>query len=151
MVRKGLLALEYYSPDTNKWRQAHMQARYVILNVLREAGHNFVEIKEGPIVILDKTKIESVGRKAIGDFLLKIMVYKATANVDEANKLYGHYSTVTEEYLALRKIVLAEKKPRSVFVQAHTYLENGLVKLQTFEPTYKGLIESFVTRFGPVN
>lgn len=25
MARAGLLALEYYSPDTQQWRQAHMQ------------------------------------------------------------------------------------------------------------------------------
>ena len=29
MVRAGLLALTYYSPDAKKWGQAHMQARYV--------------------------------------------------------------------------------------------------------------------------
>jgi len=150
MVRKGLLALEFYSPETNKWRQAHMQARFVILNILREAG-GVVEIKEGPVVVLDKSKIETTGRIAIGQFLTKLMVYKATANVEAANKLYNHYSTVSEEYLNLRKTVLEQKKPRRVFVQSHTYLENGTVKLQTFEPTAKGVISSFITRFGPIN
>lgn len=150
MVRKGLLGLEFYSPESNKWRQAHMQARYVILNVLREAG-GIVEIKEGPVVVLDKSKIETVGRKAIGEFLTKIMVYKATANVDEATKLYNHYSEVNEEYLKLRKIVLEQKKPRKIFVQSHTYLDNGQVKLLDFEPSTKGVINSFITRFGPVN
>jgi len=29
--RAGLLALVYYTPETMSWRQAHMQARYVIL------------------------------------------------------------------------------------------------------------------------
>jgi len=150
MARKGLLALEFYTPESNKWRQAHMQARFVILNVLREAG-GIVEIKEGPLIILDKSKIETIGRKAIGHFLTKIMVYKATANVEDANKLYDHYSTVTEEYLNLRKVVIEKKKPRKVFVQAHTYLECGKVKLQNFEPTPIGIINSFITRFGPVN
>ena len=27
MVRAGLLALEFYTPETKQWRQAHMQAR----------------------------------------------------------------------------------------------------------------------------
>jgi len=150
MVRKGILALEYYTPETSKWRQAHMQARFVILNVLREAG-GIVEIKEGPYVVIDSSKIETIGRKAIGQFLTKIMVYKATANVDEANKFYNYYCTVSEEYLNLRKVVIEKKTPRKVFVQSHTFLDNGTVKLQTFEPTPKGLINSFITRFGPVH
>ena len=38
VARAGLLALEFYSPDTKSWRQAHMQARYAIFRVLLEAG-----------------------------------------------------------------------------------------------------------------
>ena len=29
MVRAGLLALEFYTPETGAWRQAHMNARYI--------------------------------------------------------------------------------------------------------------------------
>lgn len=28
MVRAGIVGLEFYSPDTSSWRQAHMRARY---------------------------------------------------------------------------------------------------------------------------
>jgi len=151
MARKGLLALEYYSPETGKWRQAHMQARFVILNVLREAGGGLIElINNVPIVKLDRTKID-IGRQAIGTFLTKIMVYKSSAAVEECNKMYDHYSTVTDEYLAMRKLVMGQKKPRKVFVQPHTYILDGTVQLKVFDPTPKGMIESFVTRFGPQN
>ena len=33
MARAGLTGLEFYTPETGQWRQAHMQARYVILQV----------------------------------------------------------------------------------------------------------------------
>jgi len=154
MVRKGLLGLEFYTPETKKWRQAHMQARYVILNVLREAGHDFVKIEktdDGPVVTLDRTKIESIGVPAIGQFLTKLMVYKATANVAIGVALYDKYCAVNEEYLEMRKTVLAKKKPRSVFVQPHTYIMDGKVLLKTFDATPQGLVDSFVTRFGPTN
>lgn len=45
MARAGLLALQYYTPATKQWGQAHMQARYALLRVMLEAGQGFVEIK----------------------------------------------------------------------------------------------------------
>jgi len=34
MARAGICGLEFFTPSTMSWRQAHMQARYVILKVL---------------------------------------------------------------------------------------------------------------------
>ena len=59
-----------------------MQARYVILNVLLEAGEGLVSVKQvtsedgQPDVLLqlDRSKINTVGKKAIGDFLQKLQV-----------------------------------------------------------------------------
>ena len=38
MARAGLTGLEFYTPETGQWRQAHMQARYVILQVPTHLG-----------------------------------------------------------------------------------------------------------------
>lgn len=61
-----------------------MQARYVILRVLLEAKEGLVTVEKitgedgdpDVVVKLDKTKINSVGKKAIGDFLRKLQVSK---------------------------------------------------------------------------
>lgn len=59
-----------------------MQARYVILRVLLEAGEGLVQLtsvtgsdgKPDVLIKLDRDKIESVGRSAIGNFLRKLQV-----------------------------------------------------------------------------
>ena len=55
--------------------QAHMQARYAILRVLLEAGQGLVSLSTQKVE-LDRSKILSVGRPAIGAFLQKLNVYK---------------------------------------------------------------------------
>ena len=65
--------------------QAHMQASFVILRVLLSAGEDLVTIQktisvdgEPDIVIrLDRSKINSVGKTAIGNFLRKLQVYRS--------------------------------------------------------------------------
>ncbi|EFA80210.1 dipeptidyl-peptidase III [Heterostelium album PN500] len=150
MARAGICALEFYSPASKSWKQAHMQGRYAILQVLLRAGQGLVKLditNDNVLISLDRTKIESVGIPAIGEFLKRIMVLKATANVVEANKLFDDYTAVPEDFLKLREIVLQQKKPRKVFVQAHTYIANGEVVLQEFNDNAVGVIESMVTRF----
>jgi len=80
-----------------------------------------------------------------------LMVYKATANVEEGSALYNRLATVNEEYLEMRKIVLEKKQARKAFIQPHTYIVDGKVVLKTFEATPQGLVDSFITRFGPTN
>ncbi|KAH9508558.1 bifunctional diacylglycerol diphosphate phosphatase/phosphatidate phosphatase, partial [Bulinus truncatus] len=159
MVRAGLLALEFYSPETISWRQAHMNARFVILRVLIEAGENLVRIekisgedgKPDLLVILDRAKIISVGKPAIGAFLRKLQLYKSTADVEAGRKMYSYYSDVNDQdepkFLSLRSIVLDRKQPRKLFVQHHTYIEDGVVHLKSYDPSANGLIKSFADRF----
>lgn len=69
MARAGLLALEFYTPATKTWRQAHSHARHAILRVLMEAGEGFVTIERtvengapSAVLRLDRSKIHTVGK-----------------------------------------------------------------------------------------
>uniref|UniRef100_A0A8C1NY53 Dipeptidyl peptidase 3 n=1 Tax=Cyprinus carpio TaxID=7962 RepID=A0A8C1NY53_CYPCA len=159
MVRAGLLGLEFYTPESKSWRQAHMQARFVILRVLLEAGEGLVGLREctgadgrpDAVITLDRSKIYTVGKSAIQRFLCKLQVHKSTADVEGGRALYEGYSAVTADgthnFLRLRETVLLRKEARKMFVQANTYIKGDAVELVEYEGSAAGLIQSFVERF----
>ncbi|XP_051960515.1 dipeptidyl peptidase 3-like [Xyrauchen texanus] len=159
MVRAGLLGLEFYTPGSKSWRQAHMQARFVILRVLLEAGEGLVDLREctgadgkpDAIITLDRSKIHTVGQNAIQRFLCKLQVYKSTADVEGGRALYEGYSAVTadgtHDFLRLRETVLLRKEARKMFVQANTCIKDDAVQMVEYEGSAAGLIQSFVERF----
>lgn len=153
MARAGVAALQFWDPNSRRWGQAHMQARFAILQVFLEAGPEFCELKYAKddlsdmVIKLDRTKIESHGRKAINAFLQKLQVYKATADLGAGKALYEGITEVNEFYAQkLRPEVLRQAKPRKVFVQANTFLEGDEVVLKEYEASPEGLIQSFVDR-----
>lgn len=151
----GLLALEFWDPKTGKHGQAHMQGRFAILRVLMEAGVAEIKIDDkGPgkeeesdiLLTVHADKIETAGKKAMGEFLRKLQVYASTADLEGGNKLFTKYTTVPKEWYHLRDVVLAKKQPRRLFVQANTFLEGDKVVIKEYEPTLEGLVESFIER-----
>lgn len=125
-------------------------------------------------ISLDRSKILTTGRKgkapaptlsivclsscrgltgptAVGDFLQKLHVYKSTADVENGTHFFGDtMSAVGLEYWGskVRQVVLDNKQPRKVFVQANTYLDekSGEVTCKQYEPTLEGMIQSWVDR-----
>ncbi|XP_069064068.1 dipeptidyl peptidase 3 [Pleurodeles waltl] len=159
MVRAGLLGLEFYTPETKKWRQSHMQARFAILRVLLEAGNQLVTIeqttgadgKPDAVITLDRAKILSVGKPAIEKFLRRLQVFKSTADVEGGRTMFEGYWTVTDDgpdkFLTLRQTVLLRKEERKMFVQANTRLNGSEVQMVEYESSAAGLIQSFIDRF----
>lgn len=127
-------AAEMYQPSTGTWLQAHAQARYVLLRVCLEAGQGFVnvvETEEGKdlLMTVNREKIFTVGKKAIGDFLLKLQVYKSMGDIESAKEMYDRYSKVPESgthpWGRWRNIILSRKEPRKIFVQSNTFIDGA--------------------------
>merc|ERR1711993_200493 len=130
------------------------------LQVLMEAGEGFVSVnpikgedgKPDLLLTMDRSKVESVGKPAIGSFLQKLQVYKSTGDIDNARKMYDTYSVVNDErqgmpWASWRDIVLARKQPRKMMVQANTKIEDEQLKLVEYAPTHEGMMESWRDRF----
>ncbi|EZA60250.1 dipeptidyl peptidase 3 isoform X1 [Ooceraea biroi] len=152
-------AFEMYQPSTGTWSQAHAQARYVLLRVCLEAGDGFVNVVETEDgknleMSVDRRKIFTTGKKAIGDFLLKLQVYKSMGDVESAKEMYDRYSAVPESgphpWARWRDIILSRKEPRKIFVQSNTFIDGfdpNNVVLKNYESSFTGFIQSWIERF----
>lgn len=102
--------------------------------------------KESLIVRVDRSKISSYGKLALGRMLLKLHMYRCTADVQPCREYYEELSRVHDQYLTWREIVLAKKQPKWVYVQANTFLDGEEVVLKEYEPTVEGVIQSWAER-----
>ncbi|KYR01753.1 dipeptidyl-peptidase III [Tieghemostelium lacteum] len=152
MCKAGLTALEFYTPENKKWRQAHMQGRFAILQIFLKCGVLTLDRSKADdiTILLNRELIKTVGVKAIGDFLNEIQVLKATGNATAANELFDRLTIqpITGDWLAMRDIVIQKKKPRRVFCQANTVVNNNKVELVEYDDSPQGLIKSMISRFG---
>ena len=154
MARAGFNALQFFEPKTKKWGQAHMHARFALMNVMLRDGDGVLALNEknGEWTFkLDRGKIATNGKKAVGDFLRKLNVYKATADAENGRKLYDDYTSVDANWLKIRDYALAKRKPRNLWVQPVTDIDAaGRVILREYPATTDGVIESTLDRFAYV-
>lgn len=154
MARAGLMALEFWDPNTGKWGQPHMQARFSIMKTFLKHSNSDEFLKlvytkddfSDLEIHLNKDLIETSGHQCIKDYLKHLHVYKSSGNFETGSKYFIDRSTVTPDLARFRKIVLDKKLPRKQIIQANTLLRNGTVELDEYEETYEGMIRSFVER-----
>ena len=95
MVLAGVKGLEMFSPTAGEWKQAHSQARFVIMQVMLEAGDDFLTVKEVTgedgqpdlLISMDREKINTVGQEVISKLVLKHQVYKSTGDLAAAKEM----------------------------------------------------------------
>lgn len=122
------------------------------LKWLLEDGGGFLQINHSATddalrVRVDRSKIFTHGKLSIGRLLLRLHIYRCTADVDACRALYEDLSAVDGEFLAWRDVVLQAPRPKPKFVQANTFLgTSGNVILKEYEPTNEGIIRSWADR-----
>ncbi|KAH8847934.1 hypothetical protein MCOR27_002650 [Pyricularia oryzae] len=149
----GLRGLSNFNVGSGKWGQAHSRAHFSILRCLLLDGDGVVTIthdkpKSSLTVHVDRSKIVTHGKPALGRMLLRLHMYRCTADVAACRTYYEDLSRVEGEHLEWRETVLANKPPPMVFVQANTFLEesSGEVVLKEYEATVQGIIQSWAER-----
>ena len=115
-------------------------------------GHGFMAIHFDPANIslkvhVDRSKIVSHGKSALGRMLLRLHMYRCTADVQACRSYYEDLSRVDGRYLEWRNTVITRQPPKWVFVQANTFVDaEGNVTLKEYEPTVEGVIQSWAER-----
>ncbi|EDP51443.1 dipeptidyl peptidase III [Aspergillus fumigatus A1163] len=133
----GLRALENYNPSTKKWGQAHSRAHFGMLQHMLQSQNLTIRVNR---FLLQE------GKASLGRMLLRLHIYRCTADMRSCREFYEDLTTVHEEALGWREVVLMKKDPPLAFCHANTFLQGDRVILREYEPTVRGLIQSWAER-----
>ena len=100
-------------------------------------------------VNVDRSQIASVGRPALRGLLMRLHIYRSTADVSRCRILMKELTKLTKpsmECLEWRQILLREAAVKRVFVQPNTFLDGDDVVLRDYEPSSQGMIRSWAER-----
>ena len=147
----GLKGLQNFNIEGGKWGQAHSRAHFAMLKCLLRDGNGVLVVDcnsstEQLTVRVDRSRIITSGKPALGRMLLRLHMYRSTADVGSCRQYYEDLSRVDGQYLEWRCIVLAKKQPKWVFVQANTFLEGESVILKEYQATPEGVLQSWAER-----
>lgn len=147
----GLRGLQNFNVEGHKWGQAHSRAHFAMLKCLLRNGNRSMQIdcneaENSLKVRVDRSRIQSEGKASLGQMLLRLHMYRCTADVESCREYFEDLSKVDGQYLTWRRIVLSKKQPKWVFVQANTFLEGEEVVLREYEATPEGVIQSWADR-----
>ncbi|KAJ5690133.1 hypothetical protein N7462_004525 [Penicillium macrosclerotiorum] len=147
----GLRGLQNYDTSTQGWGQAHSRAHYAILRHLLKDANGLYTIlcdsQQGKLTVkVDRARIIRHGKPSLGRMLLKLHIYRCTADVDNCRKFYEDLSRVDDEALKWRDIITAKQDPPLVFSQANTYLDAEGITIREYEASTRGVIQSWAER-----
>lgn len=122
-----------------------------MFRALLAAGEDFLTVQhdtssDSLTVRVDRTKIATHGKPALSQLLLRLHIYRCTADVSACRAYYEELTTLDETFLQWRRIMLKRQPTKQVFVQPNTVLKDGKVELKEYAVSVKGVIQSWAER-----
>ncbi|KAL9607596.1 MAG: hypothetical protein Q9167_007500 [Letrouitia subvulpina] len=147
----GLRGLQDFNVEAEKWGQAHSRGYFAILKCLLREGNGVMKVhcdsqKDQLTVSVDRDRIKTDGKQALRGMLLRLHIYRCTADVESCRPYFEDLSKVDGDFLEWRRIVMVKRKPKWTFVQANSFIENDQVVLREYEATTTGVIQSWAER-----
>ncbi|KAL4792863.1 dipeptidyl peptidase III [Aspergillus venezuelensis] len=138
-------------PDTKHDLTMYQQAHYSILRHLLRDTKILYTITCTPqssilTVSVNRSLIRTEGKPSLARMLLCLHIYRCTADIARCRQFYEDLSSVDEEALKWREVVMSRKDPPLVFSQANTFFSDAIVELREYEATPRGVIQSWVER-----
>jgi len=79
------------------------------------------------MVSIDQFKISTHGKPVIASLMLKLHIWRCTADVKECREYHVRLTEPTDVYLEWRRIMLAKQTARRVFLQPNIFTSGGKV------------------------
>lgn len=130
---------------------AEFQAHFAIFQAIRLASSAFFKVRIGALnetlsVQVDRSLIASIGRPVLRKLLMKLHIYRSTADASRCRVLMEGHTKPPLECLEWRQILLQKKAVKRVFVQPNTFLVGGKVVLKNYEASSQGMVQSWAER-----
>ena len=97
-------------------------------------------------VKVDRSRIIEEGKPCLGRMLLHLHICRCTADKASCRQLYEDLSAVDDDAMQWREIVMSKQDPALAFCHANTFIQDGRVILKEYEPTTRGIIQSWAER-----
>ncbi|KAI4616879.1 hypothetical protein J4E83_006461 [Alternaria metachromatica] len=151
---EGLRSLEHYNPDDKKWTQAHSQGYFAIFKQLLIEGDGVITVHHDANtsnlhVTVDRSKILSHGKPALGRMMCNLHIWRCTADVEACRPFYESLTNVEGVYEVWRQVVATRPERRMKFVQGNTslvYTVEGGAECKEYEESDEGIIQSWADR-----
>ncbi|KAF2423435.1 peptidase M49, dipeptidyl-peptidase III [Tothia fuscella] len=111
--------------DDKEWNQAHERGYFAMMRTLCNNGVMNVDVNPDSKKItvgVDRQRISTDGKKAIGNLLLRLHIYRCTADLDGAKSFYNELTKVDEKFLSIYEILNIRPLKTWVFLQVNTFL-----------------------------
>ena len=156
ILHGAVRGLQYYDTDQQQWGQAHILASWAIFQAVRQGDPEAIKIefaqKDGKdyfYLNVDRSRLRTSAHEALSTFLAKLHILKSVGDYDSAKTFFDGYSTVDDEMLRVREIVIANKLPRRLELQPNLFYnpKSFDVDYEDYTDSFEGVIRSHVERF----